>query len=91
MTDEPIKPPDPGKGVRMLRDMEPQLFPPKYPDIHVQLTGQDGNAFAILGRCLAAMKEAGVPGLERNQFIEQATAGTYDDLLKTCMEWLDVG
>lgn len=27
---------------------------PKYPDITVQLTGKDGNAFYILGICLCA-------------------------------------
>ena len=27
---------------------------PKYPDITVQLTGKDGNAFNILGICLQA-------------------------------------
>lgn len=33
---------------------------PKYPNIEVQLTGQDGNAFYIIGTCLQAMRRAGV-------------------------------
>ena len=32
----------------------------KYPEITVQLIGLDGNAFAILGRCLEAMRKAGL-------------------------------
>lgn len=32
---------------------------PKYPDITVQLTGKDGNAFYILGICLRAILAAG--------------------------------
>lgn len=31
---------------------------PKYTDIEVQLTGQDGNAFAIIGRVSKALKNA---------------------------------
>lgn len=33
---------------------------PKYPDVTVMLTGQDGNAFAVLGRCREAALEAGL-------------------------------
>ena len=29
-------------------------------------------------------------GLERDQFIEQATAGDYNALLRVCMEWVNV-
>lgn len=33
---------------------------PKYPDITVQLTGENGNAFYILGKCLSAMRRANI-------------------------------
>jgi hypothetical protein len=33
---------------------------PRYPDIQVQLSGQDGNAFAILGRTAGALRRAGL-------------------------------
>jgi hypothetical protein len=44
---------------------------PKYPNITVQLTGSDGNAFAVLGRVLAALRGAGVPVAERDAFMGQ--------------------
>lgn len=62
----------------------------KYPDITVKLVGEDGNAFAILGRCSRAMKEAGVPKTEIDRFIEEATSGNYDNLLATCTKWFNV-
>ena len=32
---------------------------PKFPDVHAQLTGEDGNAFFIIGRVSRALKLAG--------------------------------
>ena len=63
---------------------------PKYPDITVQLTGTDGNAFAVLGAVLAALRQAGVPAEERKAFQQEATAGTYDQLLRVVMRWVEV-
>lgn len=63
---------------------------PKYPDITVQLTGKDGNAFYILGICLRAMRRAGLSQEERDDFQAEATSGNYDHLLATCMEWFNV-
>lgn len=63
---------------------------PKYPNIEVQLTGGDGNAFFIIGRCLQAMRCAGVPQPERDEFQKQVTSGDYEHLLSTCIEWFDV-
>ena len=62
----------------------------KYPEIHVQLIGYDSNAFVILSRCLEAMRKAGLSQEEREAFRKEATSGTYDHLLATCMEWFDV-
>lgn len=63
---------------------------PKYPNIEVQLTGQDGNAFYILGMCMQAMRRAGLPQSERDEFKKQATSGDYNHLLNTCIEWFEV-
>ena len=63
---------------------------PKYPDIHVKLVGQNGNAFNILAICLQAMRRAGLSQEERDAFHKEATSGNYDHLLVTCMEWFDV-
>lgn len=62
----------------------------RYPDITVHLAGQDGNAFAILGRVRAALRRRGVAKKEIHTFTEEATAGDYDHLLQTCMRWVDV-
>ncbi len=67
--------------------MENQI---KYPEIHVQLVGLDGNAFAILGRCIEAMRRAKLSQEERDAFYKEATSSNYDHLLATCMEWFDV-
>jgi hypothetical protein len=63
---------------------------PKFPDVHVQLTGQDGNAFAILAAVKRAMRLAEVSEFDIGCFAKEATTGDYDHLLKTCMEWVDV-
>ena len=63
---------------------------PRYPDITVQLTGTDGNAFAVLGKVLKALRQAGVSEVERDAFKQEATAGTYDELLQTVMQWVQV-
>lgn len=63
---------------------------PKYPDIHVTLVGEDGNAFAILGRVQHAMRRAHLTTEEIERFIREATSGDYDHLLRTCDEWVSV-
>ncbi len=62
----------------------------KYPQIHVQLVGEDGNAFAILGRVCKAMRKAGVSKAEIDQFQAEAMAWDYNHLLTTCMRWVHV-
>lgn len=63
---------------------------PKYPDVIVELTGNDGNAFAVLGRVQRALRKAGVDKHEIDEFWNQATSGDYNKLLVTCMEWVTV-
>ncbi len=62
----------------------------KHPEITVELIGYDGNAFLILGRCSQAMRRAGLSQEERDEFQKEATSGSYDDLLATCMKWFNV-
>jgi len=59
-------------------------------DIDVNLTGIDGNAFSIMGEVTRAMKRAGVGKEERSQYLKEATAGDYNQLLMTTMEWVRV-
>jgi len=61
----------------------------KYPEIEVQLTGEDGNAFAIIGAVTKALRRAG-HGDDVQAFINEAMAGDYDHFLRTAMAWVDV-
>lgn len=62
----------------------------KYPNIEVQLTGQDGNAFNLLGIVQSAMRKNKVPQEEINKFLEEAMGGDYNNLLCTCCDWVSV-
>lgn len=64
---------------------------PKYPKVEVQLSGEDGNAFSILGRVSGAMRKAKVPKEDIDAFMKEATSGNYDNLLATCCKWVNVG
>lgn len=59
-------------------------------DIEVQLLGQDGNAYNLIAIVRRALIDAGVPDAEIQEFITQATSGDYDNLLRVCMEWVEV-
>ncbi len=59
------------------------------PDVTVQLTGEDGNAFSIIGRVRKALKRAGYTDLA-TKFLEETTSGDYDHLLQTCMKYVNV-
>jgi hypothetical protein len=62
----------------------------RYPGLQVQLVGEDGNAFAVLGRVQSALRKAGVSKEERDEFLAEATSGDYNHLLATVMNWVDV-
>ncbi len=59
-------------------------------DVNVELVGQDGNAFAILGRVQAALRKAGAGNDAIRDFVKEATAGDYDHLLRTVMRYVNV-
>ncbi len=61
----------------------------RYPDIHVKLVGTDGNAFSILGTVSKAMRRAGLGKTEIDAFMKEAMSGDYNNLLATCMRWVD--
>lgn len=62
----------------------------KYPEIKIQLSGEDGNAFFIIGKCISAMRRACVPEEECRTFLKEANSSDYNHLLSTCMKWFDV-
>ena len=62
----------------------------KYPDIKVKLVGTDGNAFSIIGKVQNALKRAKVPEKEIDEFRKEAMSGDYDNVLITCLKWVEV-
>jgi hypothetical protein len=61
----------------------------RHPEITVQLTGNDGNAYAILGAVRTALRTAGHND-EVAAFLAEATSGDYAHLLATCTRWVTV-
>jgi len=59
-------------------------------DITVQLSGNDGNAFSIMGAVTKAMRRAGVSSEEQDKYFKEATAGDYNQLLATTAKWVEV-
>lgn len=62
----------------------------KHPEITVQLTGQNGNAFMIMGLVAQAMRRAKVPKDEIDQYMNESTSGDYNNVLVTAMRWVNV-
>ncbi len=61
----------------------------RYPDVHVQLTGQDGNIFYIMGRVRGALKRAGVSEDVISEFVTELTSSdSYDAALGVVMKWV---
>ena len=58
-------------------------------DIAVKLVGEDGNAFAILGRCYQALVRARRRDLW-DEFRKEATSGDYNHLLATVCDYFEV-
>ena len=53
------------------------------------LVGVDGNAFAIMGYVLLAMKDEGFSKEERDEYLEDAKSSDYDHLLCVSVEYID--
>jgi hypothetical protein len=64
----------------------------KYPQVilTIDLKGPNGNAWAIIGLIRRELKKAKVSPKELKQFGEEARAGDYKALQKTCKKWVDV-
>lgn len=63
---------------------------PKHPDVSVQLAGEDGNIFFILGRVTQALKRAGY--YEDSDILaeEVMACEDYDEALQAVMRMVDV-
>jgi alkylhydroperoxidase family enzyme len=56
----------------------------------VQLTGSDGNAFAVMGAVSKALRRAGNDPEVIAAFRAEATSGDYDHVLQTAMAYAEV-
>ena len=57
---------------------------------HLDLVGQDGNTFSILGKASRAARKAGWPKEKIDKRMTEAQSGDYDHLLGTMMNYFDV-
>ena len=62
----------------------------RFPEVVVRLTGEDGNAFTVLGTVRRALKDNGADAETISEFFAEATDGDYDNLLATVMRWVSV-
>ncbi|MGH7510035.1 MAG: hypothetical protein ACREMZ_11240 [Gemmatimonadales bacterium] len=63
---------------------------PKYPRTEVALAGEDGNAFNILGLVNRALRKGRVSNAEVSAFVDEATKGDYNHLLRVVQSWVTV-
>lgn len=57
--------------------------------VKVRLVGEDGNAWAIMGRVGEAMRRAGHDREYIDKFVEEAMSGDYDHLLRVTLKYAD--
>ena len=55
----------------------------------VELVGEDGNAFAIMGRVQKALKRAGNDSEVVDSYLKQAMSGDYDHLLAVTLAFVE--
>lgn len=56
----------------------------------VKLIGEDGNAFAILGKVKAALHKAGADEEYIKLYNQEAMSGDYSNLLMVTMDYVNV-
>lgn len=54
-----------------------------------QLTGKDGNAFAVMGRARLAMKHANYPKELIDQYLEECKRVDYDGMLVLTLQYVE--
>ena len=59
----------------------------KFPQVKIRLSGEDGNAFAIMARAKQAARRAGVSSDDIKDYLDKATAGDYNDLIQVTLKW----
>lgn len=61
----------------------------KFPDVHVQLTGLDGNAMVLMAAVAEGLRRGG-HGSTVCDFMDEAMSGDYDNVIQTAMRWVKV-
>tara|TARA_R110001583_G_scaffold183718_1_gene342470 strand:+ start:297 stop:485 length:189 start_codon:yes stop_codon:yes gene_type:complete len=56
----------------------------------VKLTGEDGNAFAIMGTVAKALQKAGFSQEHIAKYYEDSSSGDYDNLIRVAMKYANV-
>jgi hypothetical protein len=67
-----------------------ERYPMSKYNVSVQLSGNDGNAFAVMGAVKSALKKAGASKEELDQYLADSMSGDYDNLLRVAMDWVVV-
>lgn len=63
---------------------------PRYPHVKVHMTRADSGFCSTVVAVQTAMRRAGVPMYELSNFYEDAAYADGDNLLRTCLRWVDV-
>lgn len=61
-----------------------------YEKISVELTGEDGNAFAIMAKVSRALRKGGASDTDIEKYQAESMSGSYDNLLTTAMKWVNI-
>jgi len=63
---------------------------PRYPEAHVfiDLSGPDGNAFAVIGKVSRALREVGCRIDECDMYTKEAMDGDYENLKAVSRKWV---
>ena len=54
----------------------------------LELMGNDGNAFAVMGAVTSALRKVGRTNEEVHEYQSQAMSGDYNHLLAISMQWV---
>lgn len=63
---------------------------PRFPEVEVvlDLNGPDGNAFAVIGHTVKALRRHGIDASLIKQYQDECMSGDYDDLLSVTSSWV---
>ena len=62
----------------------------KFPQVEVDLSSVDGNAFAIMGTVVRAMRRAKIPEESVQKYLTEAMSLDYNNLLRVTMDTVSI-